>query len=107
MSLYARPVTGVWYEASTVDMSIPRHGFVTFLGLACQKGGELRAVGTENAGLTGVVSLVWTRIVQVLLPKLAVLFDLPRRLFARCGLGVWNLATCTIETSSGTTSVRV
>ena len=107
MSLYARPVAGVWYEASSVDMIIPRHGFVTFLGLECRKGRELGAVGTKNASLTGVVSLVWTCIIQVLLPKLAVLFDFPRRFLTRRGIGVWNFTTSTVETSGGTTSVRV
>ena len=107
MSLYARPVAGVWYEASSVDMIIPRHGFVTFLGLECRKGRELGAVGTKNASLTGVVSLVWTCIIQVLLPKLAVLFDFPRGLFTRRSLGVWDLPICTVETCSSTTSVRV
>ena len=68
MTFNARPVAGVWYEASSVDMIIPRHGFVTFLGLECRKGGELRAVGTENAGLTGMIGAVGAAIVQVLLP---------------------------------------
>ena len=107
MSLYAGPVAGVGHKARSIDMIIPRHGFVTFLGLQCRKGGELGAVCTENAGLTGMVSIVWTSIVQVLLPKLAVLFDFPWRFLTCCGLGVWNLTASTIETSGGTTSVRV
>ena len=73
MPLYARPVTGVWYEASTVDTCIPRHGFVTFLGFQRRESGPLGAVGTDNASLTRMISLVWTRIFQVLLPQLAVL----------------------------------
>ena len=93
MSLYTRPVAGVWYEARSVDMIIPRHGFVTLLGSQRRKGGELGAVGTKHASHTGVISLVWTRIFQVLLPQLAVLFDFPWRFLTRRGLGVWNLST--------------
>ena len=94
MSLCTCPITRFWYEARSVDMIIPRHGFVTFLGLECRKGRELGAVGTENADLAGMIGAVGAAIVQVLLPQLAVLLDFPRRFLTCRSLGIWNLANC-------------
>ena len=66
MTFNARPVAGVWYEASSEDVFIPRHGFVTFLGFQRRESGELGAVCAIDTGLTRMGSLVWTCIVQVL-----------------------------------------
>ena len=107
MTLYARPIAGVWYKTRSKSMVIPRHGFVTLLGLECRKGGELGAVCTENACLTGMIGAVGAAIVQILLPQLAVLFNFPRRFFTCRGLHIWNLTTCTVVTSGGTTNIAV